>query len=88
MPLISLLLFPAAIAHDDAMHHGPQQIMEPLRLRAFLEGDVNRPPHAPEVLHQRGCLRRQHAAREHTPAFLAHRRHCSCLMHVEADILA
>ncbi len=61
--------------------------MQPLRLRAFLEGDVHRAPHAGEELQQRRLLGGENAARDDLASGLLHRRERSCLVHVETHIL-
>jgi len=83
VPLVALLALPPPIAHDDAIHAGREEIVQPLRLGPFLEGDVNRAPHAAEELHERRCFRRQDAARDHAAAVLADRGQGGCLMHVQ-----
>ena len=55
--LVPLLGRAAAIADEHAIDHRPQQVVEPLRLRAFLERDMNRAAHAAEELHERHRLR-------------------------------
>jgi hypothetical protein len=51
-----------------------EQVVPPLRLRAFLEGDVHRAAHAGEELRQRRLLRREHAPGDDLAAGLPHRR--------------
>jgi hypothetical protein len=51
-----------------------EQIVQPLRLRAFLEGDVHRASHPGEELQQRRILSGQDAAGDDLAAGLPHRR--------------
>ena len=81
--LVSLPGLAPSIAHDDLIDEGGEQFVKPLRLGAFLEGDVNRAPQAAEELHDRRCFRRQDAARDHAPAVFADRGQSGCLMHVQ-----
>ena len=83
VPLVALLPLPPPIAHDDAIHERREQIVQPLRLGPFLKDDVDRAPHAAEELHDRWCLRRQDAPRDHAPAVFPDRGQGGCLMHVQ-----
>ena len=87
IPLVALARRPAPIADDHSIHERRQQLVQPLRLGAFLEGDMPSPAHPADELREGAAVRRQHAARNHSPALLPHRRHRSCLVHVERDIL-
>ncbi|MFN2397844.1 MAG: hypothetical protein ABR543_04270 [Gemmatimonadaceae bacterium] len=42
-----------------------QEVAQPLRLRAFFEGDVNRPAHTAEVLDDGASLSREDRSRDH-----------------------
>jgi hypothetical protein len=77
----------AAVADDHPVRDGDQGIMQPLRLGAFLERDVNRAPHAMKELDQRSGLRGYESSGDHAPAPFPDRHHGRCLMHVESDIL-
>ena len=59
---------PAAIADDHPLHQRRTQIVQPLRLGAFLERHVHCPAHPPEELHKRWSLRRQDGPGNHAPA--------------------
>ena len=76
-----------SIAHQNAVDNGREQIVQPLRLRAFLERDVNGAAHAAEALDDRARVGRDDRARDHAPGLLAHGGHRGCLVHIEADIL-
>lgn len=78
---------PAPIADDDPMHQRRQQVVQPLRLGPFLEGDVHGTAHPADELRERDTLGRQHAPRNHPPALRPHRCHRSCLVDVQRDIL-
>jgi hypothetical protein len=56
-------MFATPIADDHAIHDRREQVVQPLRLRAFLEGDVDRATHRTEELDQRGMPGGQDAAR-------------------------
>ena len=49
--LIALRRLAAPIAHQDPVDHRDQEIVESLRLRAFLERDVKGAAHAAEPVH-------------------------------------
>ncbi len=87
IPLIALARRPASIADNHPIHERRQQLVQPLRLGAFLERDMPSPAHPADELRQGAAVSRQHASRNHPPAHLPHRRHRSCLVHVERDIL-
>jgi hypothetical protein len=53
------------VTNEDAIDRGGEEVMPPLGLRAFLEGDVDRPPQPADVLEQRGGLGRDNAACKH-----------------------
>ena len=88
--LIGLVPLPrrcAAIADYDSIHQRRQQVVQPLGLGAFLEGDMHRAAHPAHELRDRAAVGRQHAPRDHPSALFPHRRTRSCLVHVQRDIL-
>ncbi len=85
--LVASARFPPPIAHEDPGDQGHQQVVQPLRLGAFFEGDLHGPPHPPEELTQGGGLRGQDGPGDHPPALRSHGGHGSCLRHIERDIL-
>jgi len=78
----------AAIADHHARHPRREQVVQPLRLRAFLEGNVHRPAQAGEELQHRRLLGREDAARDDPAAGIADRSEHRCLVHVQTHILA
>jgi hypothetical protein len=78
---------PAPIADDDPSHEWRQQVVQPLRLGAFLEGAVYRPAHPADELGDRPAVGGQHAPRDHAAVVRPHRRHRSCLGDVRRHIL-
>jgi hypothetical protein len=66
---------------------GHEEIVEPLRLCALLERDVDRPTHAAEVVDDRRGLRREDCSCDHAAALLADGCDGGCLVDIERDIL-
>jgi hypothetical protein len=56
--LVPLPGLPPPIADEHLSDQRRDEIVQPLGLRPFLEGHVNRSPHAPEELGDRTVLRR------------------------------
>ena len=77
----------APIAYDDARDQGNEQIVEPLRLRAFFEGHVHTATDAAEEFRERHRIRRHDRARDHTRTLLAHNENGGILVHIEPRIL-
>jgi len=75
------------VADEDPVRDRHQEVVQPLSLRALLEGDVHRASHAAEELDQRRRVRRQDAPGDHAPALLTDRSHGRCLMDIECHIL-
>jgi hypothetical protein len=85
--LVARRRLPAPIADDDLVHDGLEQIMQPLRVRAFFEGHVDGTAHPAEELDECVGVGREQRSGDHRARFLANRRQRSCLMHIERDIL-
>jgi hypothetical protein len=85
--LVALLLLAPPIAHHHPGDPRLQQVIEPLRLGAFLEGDVHRATNAAEELDDRLLLRGKDASRQHTATLLSHCRHRACLVNIQPNIL-
>jgi hypothetical protein len=81
--LVPRLPLPPPIAHHHPIDQGHQQIVQPLGLRAFLKGDVDRAAHAAEELHDRRRLRRQDGPGDQPPGVLPDGCDGGCLMHVQ-----
>jgi hypothetical protein len=62
--LVALLLLAAPVAHHHPVDSRLQQVVQPPRLRAFLEGDVHRPPDPAEQLEDRLFPRGKDASRQ------------------------
>jgi hypothetical protein len=80
-------LLTSAVTDDHPMDLRLQEIVQPLRLGAFLEGDVHTAAHRAEELEERHFLGRHDRTGEDASAFLSDRGDGSCLMHVESYIL-
>jgi hypothetical protein len=76
----------AQIADSHCMRERHKQVMEPLRLRPLLEGDVYRSAHAREELRQRDGLGGQNRSSDDATTPFADRRDSRCLVHVETHI--
>jgi len=75
-----------AVADNHPIRNGHEQIVQPLRLRAFLEGDVDGAPHAAEELRDRCGIGWQDRPRDHATGLRADRGHRRCLMDVQRHI--
>jgi hypothetical protein len=76
------------VAHDDLVDERHREIMQPLRLRAFLEHDMNLAAHPTEGGAQGRRFRCYDRAGHYVPRLVANRDHRGCLMHVKPDIPA
>jgi hypothetical protein len=70
--LVPLAGVAPAITDDHPIDERGQQIVEPLRLGALLEREVDRPTHGSEELAEGTALSGQHAPCDHASARLAH----------------
>jgi len=87
IPLVALVRRSAPIAHNDPIDERRQQLVQPLRLGAFLEGDMPGSTHPADELREGASVGGHHTPGDHPPAFLPHRRHRGCLVNVQRDIL-
>ncbi|MEK7668310.1 MAG: hypothetical protein AAB409_06650, partial [Gemmatimonadota bacterium] len=87
IPLVPPSGLPPPVAHEDPSDERGEQIVQPLRLGPFLQGDVHGTAHPAEELDDRRLGRRHNGPRDHPPAFLPHRSHGGCLVHIQRDIL-
>ncbi len=84
--LVALPLLAASVADEHTVNPRREQIIEPLRLRAFFKRHVDGAAHAAEELEESVRLSRQNAAGDHPSAFLAHQGDGRCLMDIETYI--
>jgi hypothetical protein len=85
--LVALPLLPVPIAHHHASHVRLQQVVQPLCLGAFLKGHMHRATKPAKEFHDRLPFRIQDRSLNQPPAFVSHRHHRGCLMHIQPDIL-
>lgn len=85
--LVAASALAPTVAHDDAPNDRLQQVVQPLRLRTFLEGDVDGAAHAPEELHERRGLGGQNRAHDHASAPFTDRGDGRGLVYIESDML-
>jgi hypothetical protein len=76
--LVALVAEPvllAAVADEEAIDPRQEEVVQPLGLRALLEGQVDRAARPPEELEQRLLLRGQDRASDHPSTLLPNRGH-------------
>lgn len=85
--LVDQFLLPSHVANDDSLSDRLQQIVQPLRLRAFLERDVHPRPLAANQSDDGLRLRRHRRLEHDRPRLIPCRRHGRCLVHVQTEIM-
>jgi len=86
--LVRLLALSSDVTHNNACDLGREQVVQPLRLRSFLEGDLHASAQPADQGEQRSALGRHGGAHDHAPLLVADAGDARCLVHIQREILS